>query len=177
MRENFVRSEGSDGITYHKHPIALVRFMVGPTIASIFLALVWYGLSFFEAGRALLEVFALRGVLIFLSVAVLFWFWWEFEETHDAIQSQAKHTQATSAETTATIQATGDGAPLAGALIEVAILPNGGSVPRTVSGDADANGEFAFTYDSGSEKPLSASISVAPIVWRRGSESRRSVSA
>lgn len=83
LRENFVRSEGSDGITYHKHPIALVRFMIGPTLASIFLIVIWYGLSFFEAGRALLDIFALRGVLIFLSIAVVFWFWWEFEDWHN----------------------------------------------------------------------------------------------
>ncbi|MFK7805594.1 MAG: hypothetical protein AB8G95_28450 [Anaerolineae bacterium] len=83
FRENFVRSEGRDGITYHKHPIALVRFMVGPTLASLFLIIVWYGLGFFEVGRALLEIPALTGIMIILSLGTLFWFWWEFEDWHN----------------------------------------------------------------------------------------------
>jgi uncharacterized membrane protein YdbT with pleckstrin-like domain len=83
LRENFVQTESSSGITYHKHPIALIQFMIGPTIASLFLLIVWYGLSFFEMGRTLLQIPALTGIMLFLSLATLFWFWWEFEDWHN----------------------------------------------------------------------------------------------
>ncbi len=83
VRENFVRMENSDGITYHKHPIALVREMIGPLIASVFLVATWYGLSYFDGGVLLREVPYMIPILIFLTIANLFWFWWEFEDWHN----------------------------------------------------------------------------------------------
>lgn len=83
VRENFVRVENKDGITYHKHPIALFREMLGPIIALIVLLLAWYGLSFYRSGALFTEIPALSGVLILLSIGTAFWFWWEFEDWHN----------------------------------------------------------------------------------------------
>lgn len=79
MQEVFVRSETKEGITYHKHPIALLRFLLWPSVASAVLILIWYVVNFFSvvgetAGPTV------NAVLIFLSIATLFWFVWEFAD-------------------------------------------------------------------------------------------------
>ena len=78
LRESFVKSEGKDSITYHKHPIALVRFIFWPTISMIVYLITLYGLSFF--GRGVLQTPGVRPILIIITIILLFWFWWEFED-------------------------------------------------------------------------------------------------
>ncbi|MEM8858158.1 MAG: cyclic nucleotide-binding domain-containing protein [Chloroflexota bacterium] len=78
VQEIFVRSETKEGITYHKHPIALLRFLLWPSVVSILLILTWYVVNFLAQ-----DIFGGRtvnAILIFLGVGTFFWFIWEFAD-------------------------------------------------------------------------------------------------
>lgn len=78
MQEHFVRSEENGVITYHKHPIALIRPVLGPSITLVVLLISFYVVYFLF--DTLLTIPGVVGLFVILFLVDLAWLAWQIED-------------------------------------------------------------------------------------------------
>ncbi|MCB0037502.1 MAG: PH domain-containing protein, partial [Anaerolineales bacterium] len=78
LSEMFVRSESNGAITYHKHPIALVRPMIFPLLTGALITVAAVVLYYFF--QAIFFIPAVLGLIIILLLADGLWIIWIFED-------------------------------------------------------------------------------------------------
>ncbi|MCA9980599.1 MAG: cyclic nucleotide-binding domain-containing protein [Anaerolineales bacterium] len=78
MGEWIGQSEQNGVITYHKHPVSLIRKMIFPTLVLLATGFAFFLFSFLAP--AILALPAVAGSFIIFTLINLFWFVWRFED-------------------------------------------------------------------------------------------------